>query len=123
MVGGAGAQWSLARTHDTGPAGGDMCETLGDEAGELVQAVAPRPAPGPAVDPIALEPVDELVVLMLVDNSFYALLPDLGPARRTTFMKAGRVSADQFVDGMTVPGLIAEHGFSALVRVRRGGTT
>jgi 7,8-dihydropterin-6-yl-methyl-4-(beta-D-ribofuranosyl)aminobenzene 5'-phosphate synthase len=100
-----------------------MCETPGGEAGELVQMAAPRPVPGQAIDPIALEPVDELVVLTLVDNSFDALLPDGGPARRTTFMRAAPVPADHFVEGMTTPGLIAEHGFSALVRVRRGSTS
>ena len=31
--------------------------------------------------------------------------------------------APQFETGMTAVGLIAEHGFSALVRVRRGTTT
>ncbi|MDT7662195.1 MAG: hypothetical protein QOD04_1751, partial [Pseudonocardiales bacterium] len=32
-----------------------------------------RPAPGAAVDPIALEPVDEVRITTLVDNSFDAL--------------------------------------------------
>ena len=34
----------------------------------------PRPAAGAAVDPIALEPVDEVVITTLVDNTYDALL-------------------------------------------------
>jgi 7,8-dihydropterin-6-yl-methyl-4-(beta-D-ribofuranosyl)aminobenzene 5'-phosphate synthase len=96
-----------------------MCETdSGDHAGTS----APRPAPGTAVDPITLEPVDEVVVVSLVDNSFDALLADDGPARRATFYGMGTVDAPGFVGEATTPGLVAEHGFSALVRVRRGAT-
>jgi hypothetical protein len=47
-----------------------MCETTPGE----VQETRPRPAPGAAVDPIALEPVDEVEILTLVDNVFDALL-------------------------------------------------
>lgn len=36
--------------------------------------VAPRPALGDAIDPIGLEPVDEVVVTTLVDNVYDALL-------------------------------------------------
>src|SRR3712207_8425104 len=39
-----------------------------------VGAAAPRAAPGAAVDPIALVPVDEVVVTTLVDNVFDGLL-------------------------------------------------
>ena len=38
-------------------------------------------------------------------------------------MRSGRVAAPQFEDGATVAGLRAEHGFSALVTVRRGTTS
>jgi 7,8-dihydropterin-6-yl-methyl-4-(beta-D-ribofuranosyl)aminobenzene 5'-phosphate synthase len=38
-------------------------------------------------------------------------------------MATGRMAAPQFEDGATVAGLRAEHGFSALVTVRRGTTT
>jgi hypothetical protein len=36
---------------------------------EVVAAARPRGAPGPAVDPIALEPVDEVVITTLMANS------------------------------------------------------
>jgi len=46
-----------------------MCDS---DAG--ARAALPRPTPGPAVDPIALEPVDEVVITTLVDNVFDGLL-------------------------------------------------
>ncbi|MFC5993108.1 MBL fold metallo-hydrolase [Pseudonocardia hispaniensis] len=97
-----------------------MCDAVPDAA-EVV-AATPRPAPGPAVDPIALEPVDEVTVTTLVDNVYDALLPGDERIRRAGF-DAGRVAAPQFEDGKTAVGLVAEHGFAALVRVRRGDAT
>jgi 7,8-dihydropterin-6-yl-methyl-4-(beta-D-ribofuranosyl)aminobenzene 5'-phosphate synthase len=98
-----------------------MCEGT---AGTRVEAglVAPRPALGDAVDPITLEPVDEVVVTTLVDNVYDALLPDDEQTTRVSF-GVGRAEAPQFEDGQTVVGLRAEHGFSALVTVRRDATT
>ncbi|SDG99480.1 hypothetical protein [Pseudonocardia oroxyli] len=82
---------------------------------------APRPAPGVAVDPIALEPVDEVRITTLVENTFDALL--VGSARvARAGLGAGRVEAPQFLGGAADVGLVAEHGFSALVKVRRGAT-
>jgi 7,8-dihydropterin-6-yl-methyl-4-(beta-D-ribofuranosyl)aminobenzene 5'-phosphate synthase len=94
----------------------------GHEAGGAGEAAAamPREAEGPAVEPIALEPVDEVVVTTLVDNSYDGLMADMGPAKRRSMGRTPPVTAPQFVDGVTVPGLVAEHGFSALVTVRRG---
>ena len=80
----------------------------------------PRSAPGSAVDPIDLPAVDEVSVTTLVDNVFDALLPSGGPVTRPAFGRTGRVPAPQFTGGETVPGLRAEHGFSALVTARRG---
>jgi 7,8-dihydropterin-6-yl-methyl-4-(beta-D-ribofuranosyl)aminobenzene 5'-phosphate synthase len=98
-----------------------MCD--GADAGTSPAAAAPRSAPGAAVDPIALEPVDEVVVTTLVDNFFDALLTGGEGVARPALGRVGRVAAPQFEDGATTAGLRAEHGFSALVTVRRGTTT
>src|SRR3954471_25005218 len=97
-----------------------MCD--GGSAGGAVRAATPRPAPGPAVDPIGLEPVDEVVVTTLVDNVFDGLL-DGGQGVVRARLSSGMVAAPQFESGRTTTGLRAEHGFSALVTVRRGATT
>ena len=57
-----------------------MCDGGGSPT--EVAATLPRPAEGTAVDPIALEPVDEVVITTLVDNSYDALMGDTGPAHR-----------------------------------------
>jgi 7,8-dihydropterin-6-yl-methyl-4-(beta-D-ribofuranosyl)aminobenzene 5'-phosphate synthase len=85
-----------------------------------VSAAMPRPAEGEAVDPIALEPVDEVIVTTLVDNSYDGLMVDMGPAKRMAMPRTPHVPARLFEEGATVPGMLAEHGFSALVSVRRG---
>jgi 7,8-dihydropterin-6-yl-methyl-4-(beta-D-ribofuranosyl)aminobenzene 5'-phosphate synthase len=97
-----------------------MCDSDVDFAG--AQAAAPRPAGGAAVDPINLEPVDEVHVTTLVDNVFDALLPGEERAERASF-GAGTAIARQFEGDKTAVGLVAEHGFSALVTVRRGSST
>jgi 7,8-dihydropterin-6-yl-methyl-4-(beta-D-ribofuranosyl)aminobenzene 5'-phosphate synthase len=96
-----------------------VCEGGGPAA---ARRAAPRPAEGTAVDPVTLEPVDEVVLTMLVDNSYDGLMADHGPGRRARFAGLPTVPAPQYADGRTFPGLVAEHGFSALVTVRRGGT-
>ena len=82
----------------------------------------PRPAPGSAVDPIALEPVDEVVITTLVDNVFDGLLTDDEHTTRAP-LSSGLAEAPQFETGLTAVGMMAEHGFSALVSVRRGAST
>ena len=47
--------------------------------------VAPRPALGDAIDPIGLEPVDEVVVTTLVDNVYDALLASDERTTRVSF--------------------------------------
>ncbi|TMR41556.1 MBL fold metallo-hydrolase [Actinomadura geliboluensis] len=94
-----------------------MCETGGGQA--EAPASMPRPATGAAVDPIALEPVDEVEIVTLVDNVYDALLTDGERTRRAGAGK-GAVTAPQFEEGRTFAGMVAEHGFSALVTVRRG---
>jgi 7,8-dihydropterin-6-yl-methyl-4-(beta-D-ribofuranosyl)aminobenzene 5'-phosphate synthase len=95
-----------------------MCDDAGTHAEAL--AATPRGAAGTAVDPIALAPVDQITITTLVDNSYDALMGDTGPARRVGMGRAPAVAAAQFEDGQTSPGLVAEHGFSALVTTRRG---
>jgi 7,8-dihydropterin-6-yl-methyl-4-(beta-D-ribofuranosyl)aminobenzene 5'-phosphate synthase len=87
-----------------------------------IQRAAPRQVTAGAVDPIALVPVDEVVVTTLVDNVYDALLAGDGAVTRAPF-RVGTAQAPQFESGTTRVGLMAEHGFSALVTVRRGGTT
>jgi 7,8-dihydropterin-6-yl-methyl-4-(beta-D-ribofuranosyl)aminobenzene 5'-phosphate synthase len=100
-------------------------ELVCNDAGTAAEAFAtmPRAADGAAVDPITLVPVDEAIVTTLVDNSYDALMADSGPARRMGMGKVPPVAAPQFEGGRNSPGLIAEHGFSALVTTRRGNTT
>jgi len=93
-----------------------MCDG-GDAA-----AATPRPAPGAAVDPIHLEPVDGIVLTTLVDNVFDGLLAGTDTVTRAP-LRSGRVTAPQFEGEATSSGLRAEHGFSALVSVRRGTAT
>ena len=101
-----------------------MCDSEhGDHEHDDAALAMPRTIEGDAVDPIALEPVDELTITTLVDNSYDGLLTDAGPARRAGMARTPRVPAPQFVSGDTVPGLVAEHGFAALVTVRRGERT
>lgn len=90
---------------------------------DLAAATLPRPADGAAVDPVRLEPVDEVVITTLVDNSFDMLLADLGPARRARRASIPPVDAPQYEEGTTTPGLLAEHGFAALVTLHRGETS
>jgi 7,8-dihydropterin-6-yl-methyl-4-(beta-D-ribofuranosyl)aminobenzene 5'-phosphate synthase len=87
-----------------------------------VRAAAPRPASGAAVDPIEPAPVDEVEITTLVDNVFDGLLTGDERTRRAGF-GVGVSAAPQFEGGTTSVGLVAEHGFSALVRVRRGART
>jgi 7,8-dihydropterin-6-yl-methyl-4-(beta-D-ribofuranosyl)aminobenzene 5'-phosphate synthase len=87
-----------------------------------VSAAAPRPLTQDVVDPIGLQPVDEVQVTTLVDNVFDALLAGDERTGRVSF-GVGRAAASHFESGETPVGLIAEHGFSALVKIRRAAST
>jgi 7,8-dihydropterin-6-yl-methyl-4-(beta-D-ribofuranosyl)aminobenzene 5'-phosphate synthase len=85
---------------------------------------APLEWPG---EQLQLEPVDELSVTVVCDNSVDMLLVDEGPAQRLGFggALAGRVPAvpaASLREGRAPDGPVAEHGFSTLVEVRRGPT-
>jgi 7,8-dihydropterin-6-yl-methyl-4-(beta-D-ribofuranosyl)aminobenzene 5'-phosphate synthase len=102
-----------------------MCDAGGYSKGDRfgddeIGAAMPREIGGAAVDPIGLEQVDEVVITTLVDNSYDGLMSDMGPAKRAAMGRTPRVPAPQFDQGETVPGLLAEHGFAALVTTRRG---
>jgi 7,8-dihydropterin-6-yl-methyl-4-(beta-D-ribofuranosyl)aminobenzene 5'-phosphate synthase len=72
----------------------------------------------PSVE-IALEPVDSVVVTIVMDNVTDATLADQGPAHRIA-MGGGPRRAAALMLGEQVPdALIAEHGFSALITVTK----
>lgn len=81
---------------------------------------APRKLEGDVVDPVTLDPVDEVVVTMLMDNSYDGLISNQAPAARRGLVATPPTKSSVMVDGETRPGLVAEHGFSALVTVRKG---
>jgi 7,8-dihydropterin-6-yl-methyl-4-(beta-D-ribofuranosyl)aminobenzene 5'-phosphate synthase len=99
-----------------------MCEEPHASAGAVAR-VAPRPLGEGEVEPIALEPVDRVVLTTLVDNLSDALLLDQGPAKRMGLLAMAsmpQLPEPLFEEGKTVDGLQAEHGFSMLVTVERG---
>jgi 7,8-dihydropterin-6-yl-methyl-4-(beta-D-ribofuranosyl)aminobenzene 5'-phosphate synthase len=91
---------------------------------------APRPAPRAALGqpalPIPLEPVDAVSITSLVDNVTDVFLLDQGPARRQGGL-TGSGPPPQFLPDMVLEedqvfdALLAEHGFSVLIRITRDG--
>src|SRR5262245_18330015 len=79
--------------HDDGQAHGHRAD---------VSAGMPRPVEGDAVDPIVLEPVDEVVVTTLVNNSYDGLMVDMGPAERMAMGRTPPVPCALFEEGNTV---------------------
>jgi len=96
-----------------------MCTEPATSVG--IRTAMPHPAPGDAPDPIALEPADDVVITTLAGNVYDALLTGDDTITRAPFA-AGTAQAPQFEPGCTSVGLMAEHGFSALVTVRRADT-
>jgi 7,8-dihydropterin-6-yl-methyl-4-(beta-D-ribofuranosyl)aminobenzene 5'-phosphate synthase len=76
---------------------------------------------------LSLEPVDELSVLTVCDNTVDMLLPDQGPARRLSLGGAGGntppLPAPLLAGGEARDAPLGQHGFSALVEIRKGGRT
>jgi 7,8-dihydropterin-6-yl-methyl-4-(beta-D-ribofuranosyl)aminobenzene 5'-phosphate synthase len=74
---------------------------------------------------IELEPVDSVRVTILMDNVTDPLIPDQGPVTRLSWPKALASGAPRVVTPLVPDGvpdaLIAEPGFSALVRVEKSG--
>jgi len=82
-----------------------------------------RPMPAlhdydPAV-PIQLEPVDSVELLTLIDNVTDVFMPDQGPAKRPRLGFATTRPAALMQEGWGGDPLIAEHGLSFLVTVRK----
>jgi len=74
---------------------------------------------------LPLEPVDELSVLTVCDNTMDMLLPDEEPAKRLSMADLGgqgpmMVEAPALREGKTRDAPVAQHGFSALVEIRKG---
>ena len=75
-----------------------------------------------AVQQINLEPVDSVEITTLMDNVTDVFMPDQGPAKRPGPV-TGRTRPSTIMAGRLAPDvLIAEHGFSMLVTVHKGGT-
>jgi 7,8-dihydropterin-6-yl-methyl-4-(beta-D-ribofuranosyl)aminobenzene 5'-phosphate synthase len=78
------------------------------------------------MDRIRLEPVDGVRLTILVDNLTDPLLRDVGAVARHAWPKAlapgaVRARSQVMVEGWVPDALIAEPGFSALVRITKGG--
>jgi 7,8-dihydropterin-6-yl-methyl-4-(beta-D-ribofuranosyl)aminobenzene 5'-phosphate synthase len=94
-----------------------MCTTAG--SGPLFPVTAATEDAAPRLR-VPLEPVDQVTITTLVDNAADLLAPSVGPARRPSIGDAVPGPAPLFEGGWTYEGLIAEHGFSALVTVTAG---
>ena len=74
---------------------------------------------------IELAPVDSVGITILMDNLTDPLIPDQGPVRRISWPKALAGGAPRVVTALVPEGvpdaLVAEPGFSALVRVVKDG--
>ena len=100
-----------------------MCDT-GDRAEAMPAEALPATLEWKG-EVLPLEPVDELSVLMVCDNVTDILLPDQGPAKRLPLAAMARLAplleAPTIVGGKAADVPLAQHGFSALVEVRKGG--
>ena len=78
-----------------------------------------------ALERISLEPVDRVEITTLVDNQWDMLLPSQERAARPPLSPAGRpqVEAPFFLDPKLPEMLVAEHGYSALASITKGGRT
>jgi len=88
------------------------------------------PAPPSAVrhdveiaDPVRLDPVDAVEVISLMGNVTDVFMPDQGPARRAGFFLAARRDCGVMAGGTVPDALVAGHGFSMLITVRKGERT
>ena len=100
-----------------------MCDT--DDRAEITAAEALPASLEWKGEVLPLEPVDELSVLTVCDNVMDMLLPDEGPAKRLPLAAMARLAppleAPAILGGKAADVPLAQHGFSALVEVRKGG--
>jgi 7,8-dihydropterin-6-yl-methyl-4-(beta-D-ribofuranosyl)aminobenzene 5'-phosphate synthase len=88
---------------------------------------SPPPAPPPVLhdvevrQPIPLEAVDSVEITTLMDNVTDVFMPDQGPAHRPGLSRRPAPCL-VMADGTGLDALIAEHGFSMLITVRKSGT-
>ena len=71
---------------------------------------------------ISLAAVDSVRVTSIVDNSADLLAATVGAARDATY-RGPRIVSPLMEDGEAFDGLVAEHGYSALIELRRGERT
>ena len=100
-----------------------MCDT--DDRADVTAAEALPASLEWKGEVLPLEPVDELSVLTVCDNVMDMLLPDEGPAKRLPLAAMARLApplqAPAILGGKAADVPLAQHGFSALVEVRKGG--
>ena len=99
-----------------------MCDT--DDRAEVIAAESLPASLEWTGEVLPLEPVDELSVLTICDNVTDMLLPDQGPAKRLPLAGMARapiLEAPTILGGKAADVPLAQHGFSALVEVRKGG--
>ena len=100
-----------------------MCDT--DDRAEVIAAESLPASLEWTGEVLPLEPVDELSVLTVCDNTVDILLPDEGPAKRLPLAAMARqappLEAPTILGGKAADVPLAQHGFSALVEVRKGG--
>jgi 7,8-dihydropterin-6-yl-methyl-4-(beta-D-ribofuranosyl)aminobenzene 5'-phosphate synthase len=97
-----------------------MC-TETSAAGSVAASLTDEQAAAAAAEVIRLEPVDSVVVTTLMDNFTDIFMPDAGPARRGRARGVPARPAPMTEGGQVPDGLIAEHGFSALVTISKAG--
>ena len=100
-----------------------MCDT--DDRADVTAAEALPASLEWKGEVLPLEPVDELSVLTVCDNVMDMLLPDEGPAKRLPLAAMARLAppleAPAILGGKAADVPLTQHGFSALVEVRKGG--
>ena len=100
-----------------------MCDT--DDRAEVTAAEAFPASLEWKGEVLPLEPVDELSVLTVCDNVMDMLLPDEGPAKRLPLAAMARLAppleAPAILGGKAADVPLAQHGFSALVEIRKDG--